>query len=146
MITWTEEFQTGSPVLDRQHRLLIDNINLLGDQLRNPNRTKEELEFAIHLVDYLEEYANIHFKAEERCMESYRCPVQTQNLQEHERFREFIRAYKSRCEAEGFRVELLSNLHAAIRRWIEEHILKIDTQLRRCISLSEPKGSGSAPE
>jgi hemerythrin len=146
MITWTEQFQTGSVALDQQHRLLIDNINLLGEQLRNPDRTTEELEFAIHLVEYLEAYANIHFKAEEKCMESYRCPVHTKNLQEHERFREFIRAYKSRCEAEGFRVELLNNLHRAIRTWIEEHILKIDTQLRPCIALSAPKSSGAAPE
>lgn len=146
MITWTEQFQTGSAALDQQHRLLIDNINLLGEQLQNPDRTKEELGFAIHLVDYLEAYANLHFKTEEKCMVSHRCPVHTQNQQEHERFREFIHAYKSRCEAEGFRVELLGNLHRAIRTWIEEHILKIDTQLRPCISPSEPKGSGTAPE
>jgi len=62
MIHWTEKFETGSTKLDQQHRVLVDNINLLEEQLRNTNPTKEELEFTIELVDYLEAYANIHFQ------------------------------------------------------------------------------------
>src|ERR1017187_8832912 len=72
MILWTKQFETGSAKLDQQHRLLIDNINLLEEQLHITNPGREELEFAVHLVDYLEAYANIHFKGEEKCMESYR--------------------------------------------------------------------------
>jgi hemerythrin len=30
-------------------------------------------------------------------------------------------------------VELVRNLHELMRAWIQEHILKIDTQLRPCI-------------
>jgi hemerythrin len=29
-------------------------------------------------------------------------------------------------------VELLRNLHEKMQTWIQEHILKIDTQLKRC--------------
>jgi hemerythrin-like metal-binding protein len=146
MILWTKQFETGSAKLDQQHRLLIDNINLLEEQLQNPNPTREEAEFAVHLVDYLEAYANIHFKGEEKCMESYRCPAHAENQQEHERFRGFIRNYKRLCEIEGFKVELLKNLHEVIRSWIKEHILKIDTQLRPCIPPSMRNGSGAVPE
>jgi len=133
MIMWTKEFETGSAKLDRQHRLLIDNINLLKDLLDTPNASRQEAEFAVFLVEYLEAYANIHFKGEELCMESYRCPVHALNQQEHQRFRGFIHDYKRQCEVEGFRVELLRNLHETIRTWIMEHILKIDTQLKTCI-------------
>src|ERR1017187_4218414 len=41
MITWTKEFETGSAKLDQQHRLLIDNINLLKEQLGHTNPTRE---------------------------------------------------------------------------------------------------------
>jgi hemerythrin-like metal-binding protein len=146
MILWTKQFETGSAKLDQQHRLLIDNINLLKEQLDHTNPTRKEAEFAIDLVDYLEAYANIHFKDEEKCMERYRCPVHAQNQQEHERFRGFVRNYKRLCEIEGFKVELLRNLHGVIRTWIEEHILKVDTQLRPCIPPSMRDVSGALPE
>jgi len=133
MIQWTKEFETGSATLDQQHRLLIDNINLLEELLHLPHPTKQESDFLFQLVDYLENYANIHFTDEEKCMESYRCSVLAVNQQAHERFREFIHDYKRRCVSEGFRVELLRNLHELMRAWIQEHILKIDTQLRPCI-------------
>lgn len=133
MISWTKEFETGIEALDQQHRLLIEHINLLGEQLQNPTHTWAEAEFAVHLVDYLEAYANVHFQSEEKCMESHRCPVHAQNRQEHERFRGFIRNYKRLCEIEGFKVELLRNLHELMSSWIEQHILKIDTRLKPCI-------------
>ncbi len=133
MIIWTKEFETGFAKLDQQHQLLIDNINLLEEQLQNPNPTHEEAESAVQLVDYLEAYVNVHFKTEERCMELYQCPAHAQNQQEHERIRGFIRDYKRLCELEGFKVELLRNLHEVFRLWVEKHILKIDTQLRPCI-------------
>ena len=146
MILWTEKFATGSAKLDKQHQLLIDNINLLGELLHTTNPTPLELDFTFNLVDYLEAYANVHFNAEERCMESFRCPVYAQNEREHARFRGFVRDYKRRCEAEGFQVELLHHLHKAMRTWIEEHILKIDTQLRACIPPARQSGAGAAPE
>lgn len=133
MIIWTKEFETGSAKLDQQHQVLIDNINLLEEQLHNPEPTREEAASAVRLVDYLEAYANIHFKDEEQCMERYRCPAHAQNQQEHERLRGFVRNYKRLCEIEGFKVELLRNLHEVFRLWINEHILKIDTQLKPCI-------------
>ena len=133
MIILTKEFETGSAKLDQQHQLLIDNTNLLEELLDTAAPGGQEAKFAAFLVDYLEAYANIHFKGEEQCMESYRCPVHALNQQEHQRFRGFIHDYKRRCEVEGFRVELLRNLHEVIRTWISEHILKIDTQLNPCI-------------
>ena len=146
MILWTKQFETGSAKLDQQHRLLIDNINLLEEQLNITNPTMAELDFWVHLVDYLEAYANIHFRAEEKCMESHRCPAHAVNQQEHERFRGFIRNYKKLCELEGFKVELLRNLHEVIRSWIKEHILKIDIQLRPCIPPSLRSGSSAVAE
>jgi hemerythrin len=145
MILWTEQFRTGSAMCDQQHRLLIDHINLLEDQLHATNPTREEVEYAVYLVDYLEAYADLHFNGEEKCMESYRCPAHAQNQQEHERFRGFIRDYRRRCESEGFKLELIRSLHVMMRTWITEHILRIDTQLRPCIPPSLRGGPGAVP-
>ncbi len=146
MIHWSKEYETGSAILDLQHRALMDNINLLETQLDQTHPTQEDREYAVSLVNYLETYANIHFSVEEKCMERHRCPAHAQNQREHERFRELIRDYRQRCQIEGFNMGLLKNLHGAIRSWIEEHILKVDTQLRPCIAASTREGSRATPE
>jgi hemerythrin len=133
MITWQKEFETGSEKLDRQHQLLIENINLLEELLQTTNPTKSDVTFMVQLMDYLESYANFHFKHEENCMDSYHCPVHGLNKQEHERFRGFIRDYKRLCELQGFKLDLLQNLHVVMSKWITEHILKIDSQLKPCV-------------
>ena len=130
MVIWTENFTTGSSQLDQQHRMLIDHINRLEEMLTITNPTREECEFMIELVDFLEDYAETHFKQEEQCMERFRCPSHQQNKVAHGRFLKFFRDFKEHYKAEGFRREILLNLHSTVSRWIEEHILHLDTQLK----------------
>jgi hemerythrin len=133
MVHWTEQFVTGSGTIDQQHRMLINNINHLESMLTETNPTREEGEFLIHLVDFLEAYAGTHFQFEEECMERYRCPAHAQNKQAHERFLALIQQFKERCRTEGFRLDVLRSLHQTLSSWIQEHILQVDTQLRPCI-------------
>lgn len=133
MVIWTEQFATGSDAIDQQHRTLINNINHLESMLTDTNPTREEGEFLIHLVDFLELYANTHFEFEERCMESYRCPAHAKNKQAHAQFLKFLHQFKERYKAEGLRLDVLRSLHQTLSSWIQEHILHVDTQLRPCI-------------
>ncbi len=133
MVHWDERFATGSSTIDQQHQMLIYNVNHLGGMLANTNPTREEFEFLIHLVDFLKSYAQTHFRFEEQCMESYRCPAHASNKQAHEKFMTFINDFYEHCKAGGLRQENLKTLHATLSRWIEEHILQIDVQLKACI-------------
>ena len=133
MVQWTEQFATGSGKLDQQHQVLMVNINHLETMLTSTNPTRQEGEFLIHLVDFLQAYADAHFQLEEQCMEKYRCPAHARNKQAHEQFLKFFHEFKKRSEEEGFRVDLLRGLHQKLSSWIEDHILQVDTQLRPCI-------------
>lgn len=134
MIIWDEQFATGSDALDQQHRVLINNLNLLESMLTETNPTREQGEFLIHLVDFLESYAHTHFSFEEQCMEKYRCPAHARNKQEHEQFLKFLREFKERCRAEGLRVDVLQGLYQRLGSWVEGHILTVDTRLKPCIT------------
>ena len=142
MILWTEKIATGFPNLDKQHQVLIDIINELGGHLTNPNFNPEELALLINQVDYIADYADLHFKGEEQCMERYQCPAHAQNQKAHAQFREVIREYKSGLEKHGFNIELLKALHGYMEKWILDHILQIDTQLQPCKEAS-PSGDKS---
>lgn len=133
MVIWNDQFVIGSRTIDLQHRMLINNMNHLESMLSESDLTRGEVEFLIHLVDFLESYAETHFKFEEECMEKHRCPAHAQNQQAHEQFRRFFQEFKERYRTEGLHLELLRQLHQKLNSWIQEHILAVDTQLKPCL-------------
>jgi hemerythrin len=138
MVLWSEKLETGSPRIDMHHQMLINNINHLERMLTSTNPTREECEFLVHLVDFLESYAEMHFRFEEDCMERYRCPAYKQNKEAHQQFRDFFSGFKRRYMAEGFHPEVLKELHDAAGAWIENHILAVDMQLKQCVKGTPP--------
>ena len=133
MLQWTEQFTTGSNNLDFQHQTLIDNLNDLEKLLAIASPTREDCEFIAHTVGFLEHYADKHFKCEEQCMESFRCPSHTKNKQAHAEFMAFFHHFKESNQSESFPREIVVALHETIHEWIMDHILHIDTQLKPLI-------------
>lgn len=138
MLIWTEEYATGSPTIDEQHRQLILRVNELGALLTKTNQSRKDVEFIVQFLDFLEDYLDSHFSYEEQCMENYRCPVHGKNKQAHERFKEMYCRCKDSLNHEGFRVKLLAELHESMSAWIMDHILRIDTLLKPCLKPEAP--------
>lgn len=134
MIEWNEQFKTGSDALDQQHRILISNINHLETFLSDTNPTRQSLAFMIHLVDFLESYAKSHFGEEEECMLRHGCPAHAKNKAEHDVFITFIAEFRNSIQHKGLRPEEFKTLHERMSRWIQEHILKVDSRLKPCLT------------
>jgi len=133
MIVWNEKLKTGDDEIDRQHQTLIDKINQLELMLTDTNPTKEECEFLIHLVTFLESYTKEHFQFEENCMERYRCPVHARNKAAHQEFLKFFEEFRESYRHHGFRPDVIRTLHQTVKSWIEGHILQVDMQLKPCL-------------
>lgn len=142
MVNWTEKFETGHPLIDTQHRMLISYINRLEEFAGNSCPTKEEVELFLRGIEFLETYILTHFKEEEDCMFRFRCPAHKENKQAHSEFLDFFRAFRLRLEAGGYRSELVQELHDACGLWIRRHILRIDVQLKPCQSQAPPSDGG----
>ena len=138
MLLWTEQFATGSPTIDEQHRQLIRHVNQFEALLVQTNPTTKDITFIIQFLDFLEGYVDSHFSYEEKCMESYRCPAHKKNLQAHENFKQMFQRLKLHSQKEGFRLEMLVELNQSINVWIQDHILRVDTELKMCV----PKRTG----
>ena len=143
MVIWSKKFATGSLTLDQQHRVLIDHINALEEHLHATQPTPEAMECLINLVDYITDYADVHFKVEEQCMDRFRCPAHAENQQAHEQFQEVIGKFRREFDRRGLKGDLLKTLHEFMERWIQGHILKIDSQLQPCMRASSRPGSES---
>ena len=73
--------------------------------------------------------------------------MHAKNKQAHEVFRMFFQRFKERCKTEGFRPDTIRTLNQTLSLWIQEHIVKIDTQLKPCLQETKPQsllaGAGS---
>jgi len=133
MLLWTEQFATGSPSIDEQHRQLIRHLNHFEGLLVETNPTPENLSDIARFLEFLEGYVDAHFSFEEQCMESHRCPAHQKNLQAHQNFKKLFHTFKLRAQKEGFRLTMLVELNQTINAWIQDHILRVDTELKPCL-------------
>lgn len=130
MLQWSEQFATGSALVDTQHRMLIDKINHLETLLKGPPPTKAVVD---QLLDFLGSYVGTHFKFEEQCFERAKCPAHERNKQAHAAFLGVFAKFKDRYSKEGPKPELLKELQVAASDWIKNHILSVDIQLKACL-------------
>lgn len=133
MLQWTEQFETGNSEIDSQHKTLINYINRLEEVSYATNPSRQEAEFLLNLVDFVETYTNVHFKHEESCMARFRCPAYQENKTAHAEFSKFFQQFKHRFKTAGCRSEVLKELHDTCRSWIKSHILRVDLRLKPCL-------------
>ena len=90
--------------------MLISYFNRLESMATNPYPSRQEVEFLLKLIDFVETYSVVHFKHEEGCMPRHQCPAHAENKNAHEQFLALFRQFKLRLEAEGCRPELVHEL------------------------------------
>ncbi len=134
MLLWNEQFATGEKTIDEQHRVLFETINRLEGFLDRSNLNRADTEFILSLVSYLEGYVRDHFEREEHCMERHRCPAHRLNLDAHRQFMVVLETYHAQFQFHGPRLENLRSLHEFMHRWIQQHIMRIDVQLKPCLT------------
>ena len=132
MLDWNEKFETGHPLIDTQHRMLIAYINRLEGMAGNPGPNPEEIELVSRFMEFLENYIVTHFREEEDCMFRFRCPARKENKIAHHEFMDFFTGFRLRLEVEGCSPAAVQELFEACVAWIQRHILRIDVQLRPC--------------
>jgi len=136
MLLWSEQFSTGSAAIDDQHRHLIQHLNHFEGLLVQTNPTTEDIASIVQFLGFLEDYIDSHFSYEEQCMEQHRCPAHQKNRLAHEHFKELFHLFKNRAQKEGFRIAMLVDLNQTINAWVQDHILRVDTQLKPCVGRS----------
>ena len=132
MLEWNSNYATGVPAIDIQHKALFDAINRIEILVGKAEIDRAE---ADHLLEFLEQYAALHFKDEETCMSRFHCPAHEKNKVEHGQFLNVVRYCRAEYAATTPTREVLERLHATVVLWINSHILKLDIQLRDCVEL-----------
>jgi len=120
-LVWVEDFSVGVPIMDDQHKRLIDMINAVGDT-KAPERVFDAI---MKMYSFAEE----HFRAEEVMMRRIGYEGLDEQIRLHKSFCDKAVDFAGRDYAQGVaRQEVFTYLCA----WLTEHILKKDMAYGKC--------------
>lgn len=127
MLEITKEMETGIPEVDEQHRELVSKVNNLI-ALKEKGITEEETK---KTLDFLAEYAVMHFKTEEDLMTRCVYPACYLHEGQHKFFVDKFLAFKHRFENEGHSDVLSTELNTFLVSWLINHIKVSDMDFGR---------------
>lgn len=123
---WNDNFNTGIPLIDEQHRKLADLINLLASHVAfNANIPALNVIF-----DELAEYAVYHFDAEEKIWHEYMPEdiFETDHSKVHSSFLTEVLKLKSEENTKPTS-KVIEEILAFLTRWLAAHILESDRSM-----------------
>lgn len=127
--TWDDSLSTGVPMIDTHHKELIAAVNDLGLAIaHHKGSTAIKKLFA-----FLKFYAEWHFEHEEACAAKHKCAIAAVNQQAHATFIETFGHLHDRYKASDASETVAIEIYRQLADWLTSHILKIDTNIGRCI-------------
>lgn len=129
-VVWSEEYSTGVREIDNQHKDLFDFINKLDECLENEIHYGPQIQ---GLIGFLTAYTKSHFIYEEMCMRTRLCPAKEKNEKAHQNFIEYYTNFINEYPFADDQGKLLLDLSVFLKKWMIDHICKIDVHLKNCV-------------
>ncbi len=129
LFTWSDAFATAVPLVDEQHKVLVDLINRLGESFISSSDTQGEAYRTAHRA--LVQYTRDHFGDEETYMERFGLDPSFVRMHRHSH-----RAFVERLEITGSPdattlAQDLPSLLDYLVCWLTDHILIVDQSMVR---------------
>lgn len=125
LIEWRDDFSTGDPAVDHEHKEIVELINVLHKQLSTGARSNEEVE------DFLGEInlkISTHFALEERIMREANYEEYAAHKDDHEELLDGIREIMIDYD-EGAYADFEDRLARNLNSWFTNHFKTHDAKL-----------------
>lgn len=114
---------TGNEMIDSQHKVLIEKIN---DLVASCEEKKDKLN-AVRLLNYLADYTEFHFSAEEKLQEEIGYPGIEEHKKKHDELRQTVDDLHQMLEdEEGPSDAFVDQLNKKVIEWLYYHIKGFD--------------------
>lgn len=137
---WDKSYMTNISSVDKQHKNLVDMINLLGENIQsNKKLSQEELD---KYFEKIANYAKIHFEDEEKCMNANN--VDERHAEMHRKAHSLFLQEATKLY-NGIKNHLIGPelLFHFLSNWLSIHILGTDKILAKQIDIIK---QGKTPE
>ncbi|MBU0910013.1 MAG: bacteriohemerythrin [Proteobacteria bacterium] len=134
-IVWSSAYSVQSGYLDHQHQILIQIVNDFNLAIARGEGKK----IAYPILNRLVQYAEKHFRDEEKLLEIARYPAEQLNAQirEHEKLTEEIFRH---CENwSNYGQEALPEIGRFLKEWLMDHILTSDMKFSKYVANVDDK-------
>lgn len=132
LIEFDDSLITGNNTIDTQHKELIQKISDLITSCENGDGKVK----AIQMLDYLEEYTNFHFSAEEELQKKCNYPDYENHHAKHEEFKSTIKElFEYLDELEGPNKDFTDKVQKQVVDWLFRHIKSADRSVAEYINL-----------
>lgn len=133
-IKWSNELSVGVPLIDEQHKTLIQIANGLINAVAKGSGPR----VIKNVVRRLREYTVFHFNSEEELMRDVHYLKRGEHSREHRRLKEQVKRYQRVLyERKDLKAEDVANF---LKLWLLKHILEMDMELARHVREKDTNG------
>ena len=133
-IEFDDTLVTKNELIDSQHQELISRIKQFVDSC---GESSDKLK-SIKMLDYLIEYTDFHFTAEEKLQEDVGYPGLEEHRKKHEEFKNTLRSLEDFLnESEGPTEAFVQQIQKTVVDWLFNHIKAFDRSVAEYIFLTD---------
>lgn len=134
IIEFDDNLITGNKTIDTQHKELIDRIR----QFVTSCERNEGGDKACQMLDYLIEYTNFHFSAEEQLQKDVKYPGFDTHKEKHEEYKATLAELSSALKEAGDSSDaLVDQIKENVVDWLFNHIKLFDRSVAEYIYITE---------
>ncbi|RJX25427.1 MAG: hypothetical protein C4531_17170 [Desulfurivibrio sp.] len=129
-IIWSSAYSVQSAFIDHQHQILVGIVNDFNQAIARG----EGMKTAYSILNRLIQYAEQHFRDEEKLMEIARYPAEQlqAHIREHEKLTEDIFRHGENWHSYG--KEALPEIGRFLKEWLLDHILTSDMKYSKYVA------------
>ncbi len=124
-IAWDDSLSVGVDLIDEQHKMLIEKLKDLSNDLRKGHEQDKILKTLGFMIDYTE----FHFTAEEKVMAENDYPELEDQQQQHAEFKATLDNILLDLREDGPTDELAKSINVFLLNWLITHIKGTDQRL-----------------
>lgn len=124
MMTWSNKYKIGLPVIDSQHKRLFQLIDELNEAIeKGPKITDIE-----ELLAGLKQYATRHFQLEEKYMAESNYPGLGEQQKSHDYFSKRFSELGDEVNKEGITPTTIQTIKEELTEWLKSHVTGLDVK------------------
>lgn len=123
-VTWDDSLSIGVPLIDEQHKALIQRLNDVSAAVEASQGERE----IVKTLGFLSDYAGFHFSTEEKHMGEQGFPGLEQQKVKHQEFMAALKNLEQDFEEEGSTRALADSINTFLLNWLTTHIRGLDHQ------------------
>ena len=122
---WDDSLSIGVKFIDEQHKVFIEKLNNLSAAIES----HQEAPFISRTLDFMVDYVEFHFQAEEKLMAAQNYPALALHKSQHEEFRHTLsELLVTEFDEEDSVNRLADSINNFQISWIKNHIQQTDRQ------------------